>query len=311
LEWHWKLGHYNFNWIKYLIRKQIIVTKLKTPSMSHCLCSACQLSKQTRKPEGTVHQKIRINKDGALKKGNLAIGGKISTDQFVSSLPGRLPHTYGKEKSHEQYCGGTMFIDEASEFFFVQNQVSLGAAETIRAKNRFERESIQHGVMIKGYRGDNSVYKSAAFQNSCASMNQTLQFSGIGAHHHNVIAERAIRTVTTCARTMLLYSMLHWPEETTLDLWPFAIDYAVYLWNRIPCEKSGLSPLELYYSTKSSHEELQNTKVWGCPVYVLDPKLQDGKKLPRWEPRLRVGQFVGQSKVHATSVGLIKNVKTG
>jgi hypothetical protein len=239
-----------------------------------------------------------------------AVGGKVSTDQFVSSLPGRLPNTFRKEKEHKRYSGGTIFIDEASEYFYIQNQVSLGASETIRAKTSFERLALRNGVVIKAYRGDNGVYKLEAFKKSCASLNQTFDFSGIGAHHHNGIAKRGIRTVSTCARTMLLHAMIHWPDETSLDLWPFAVDYAVYLWNLIPREKSGLSPTEIFFSTKSDHEELRSAKVFGCPVYVLDPKLQDGKKLPRWEPRSRVGQFLGRSKVHASSVGLIRNLQT-
>ena len=311
LEWHWKLGHYNMKWIQFLITKGFIKARHSNSFNAKCLCAACQLAKQTRKPEGTIRQSIRREKDGGLKKEQLAVGGKVSTDQFVSSLPGRLPHTFGKEKQHEQFTGGTIFIDEASEFFFIQNQISLGAAETVRAKNTFERQALRHGVSIRSYRGDNGVYKSAAFKKSCDSMNQTFDYSGIGAHHHNGIAERGIRTVSTCARTMLLHAMIHWPEETELNLWPFAVDYAVYLWNLMPREKSGLSPTELFYATKSNHEELQNAKVWGCPVYVLDPTLQDGKKLPRWQPRSRLGQFLGRSKSHASSVGLIKNIATG
>ena len=79
----------------------------------------------------------------------------------------------------------------------------------------------------------------------------------------------------------------------------------------MPREKSGLSPMEIFYSVKSDHEELRNAKVWGCPVYVLEPTLQDGKKLPRWQPRSKLGQFLGRSRVHASSVGLVKNLKTG
>ena len=125
MEWHWKLEHYNRHWIQYLIRKQIITVRAKSASTAKCLCSVCQLAKQTRKNKGTVLEKIHATKDGALKKGMLAIGGQVSTDQFVSSLPGQLPHTYRKEKDHKKYTGGTIFSDEASEYFFVQNQVSL------------------------------------------------------------------------------------------------------------------------------------------------------------------------------------------
>ena len=56
---------------------------------------------------------------------------------------------------------------------------------------------------------------------------------------------------------------------------------------------------------------LRNKKVWGCPVYVLDPKLQDGKKLLKLDPRTRQYQYLGKSPDHASSVGLIRNLRTG
>ena len=51
--------------------------------------------------------------------------------------------------------------------------------------------------------------------------------------------------------------------------------------------------------------------VWGAPVYVLDPKLQQGKKLPRWQPRSRRGIFVGFSNDHSSDVPLVLNLTTG
>ena len=41
--------------------------------------------------------------------------------------------------------------------------------------------------------------------------------------------------------------------------------------------------LELFTGVAlDSFAHLECSHVWGCPVYVLDPKLQDGKKLPKW-----------------------------
>jgi hypothetical protein len=51
--------------------------------------------------------------------------------------------------------------------------------------------------------------------------------------------------------------------------------------------------------------------VWGCPVYVLDPTLQQGSKLPKWQPRSRRGIFVGFSPAHSSDVPLILNTQTG
>jgi hypothetical protein len=56
-------------------------------------------------------------------------------------LKGQLPNTYGKESDTSKYMGGTIFIDEASDYIYLENQVSLGVDETLRGKHRFEREA--------------------------------------------------------------------------------------------------------------------------------------------------------------------------
>lgn len=56
---------------------------------------------------------------------------------------------------------------------------------------------------------------------------------------------------------------------------------------------------------------LRSEKTWGCPVYVLDSMIQDGKKLPNWSPRTKRAQYLGKSRVHASSIGLIRNLTTG
>jgi hypothetical protein len=46
-------------------------------------------------------------------------------------------------------------------------------------------------------------------------------------------------------------------------------------------------------------------------VYVLDPKLQDGKKLPKWTPRACRALYVGVSPDHSSTVGRALNLQTG
>jgi hypothetical protein len=48
-----------------------------------------------------------------------------SLDQYMGSTPGRLPNTKAKELKKDKYTGGTIFVDHASSFVFVRNQVSL------------------------------------------------------------------------------------------------------------------------------------------------------------------------------------------
>ena len=76
--------------------------------------------------------------------------------------------------------------------------------------------------------------------------------------------------------------------------------------------KAGVpSPQEVFCGSKIGCRPLRHLKVFGCPTYVLDPQLQDRKKIPNWEPRSRKGQFLGFSKFHASTVSLIRNIHTG
>ncbi len=74
-----------------------------------------------------------------------------------------------------------------------------------------------------------------------------------------------------------------WDEQGSdaVALWPFAVHHTVWLYNRLPNGVTGLSPMEILTGTRSDHRDLLRTHMWGCPVYVLDPKLQDGKKIPK------------------------------
>ena len=46
-------------------------------------------------------------------------------------------------------------------------------------------------------------------------------------------------------------------------------------------------------------------------MYVLEPSVQDGKKLPKWNRRARMGQFLGFSSEHSSTVALVQNLHTG
>ena len=76
---------------------------------------------------------------------------------------------------------------------------------------------------------------------------KNIRFSGAGASHKNGAAERAIKTVVTMTRTMLMHAALRCPEEKfSTDLWPMEMDYAVWVYNRIPDMQSGLSAIEIW-----------------------------------------------------------------
>ena len=108
----------------------------------------------------------------------------------------------------------------------------------------------------------------------------------------------------------MLHATLHWPDHSFIDLWSLAMHYAVWVYNKLPQHGAGLSPDELFSGIKCSRSGLPRAHVFGCPVYVLDPRLQDGKKIPTWESHACQGIFVGFSPCHSTSVPLILNPRT-
>ena len=69
--------------------------------------------------------------------------------------------------------------------------------------------------------------------------------------------------------------------------------------------------MEIITKTKSNHRDLRSSHVWGCPVFVLEAKLQNYQKLPKWNRRSRKGQFIGFSDEHSTLVATAQNLKTG
>jgi hypothetical protein len=123
----------------------------------------------------------------------------------------------------------------------------------LQGKNRFEKGSAQFDVKIKSFRADNTPFNAAEFKNDLENKGQTISFSGVGAHHQNGAAERAIKTITSWARTMMLHVIIHWLEQTTLDLWPFAMDHTVYCWNHLPSKNGRILPLEAFTGARFSN----------------------------------------------------------
>jgi hypothetical protein len=81
---------------------------------------------------------------------------------------------------------------------------------------------------------------------------------------------------------MMMHMAFHWPIQVDLQLWPYAFEHAVFLWNHIPNRTTRLVPIEIFsMSRHPTAEILHRCRVWGCPVYVLTPELQDGKKIPK------------------------------
>ena len=105
----------------------------------------------------------------------------------------------------------------------------------------------------------------------------------------------------------MIHSSLHFTENGVddLTLWSFAVKHSVWVFNRVPNQGSGISPMEILTKTKSNHRGLRRSHVWGCPVFVLEAKLQNDQKLPKWNHWSRKGRFMGFSDEHSTLVATV------
>jgi len=279
LLWHFRLGHLSFQHVQWLMRPQNVnplspsqegnkhrkpvqCIHPKHPQAASCeppLCKSCEISKAKKRTTQTTS--IKHNKEFVLRANHLTPGNCISVDQYESSIKGRIPNSRGKEAFGNKYSGGTIFYDHASGLIRCIHQVSLRAMDTITAKNIFEREARLCGVRVTSYHGDNGIFKSKEFTQALQSLDQTINLSGIGAHHQNGVAERAIRTVTERACTMMYHAHLHWPQTFSVDLWPYALDYAVWIHNHVPRQRHGWAPIEMFCSLTHDCAHLQRLKV--------------------------------------------------
>ena len=318
LKFHHILGHQCFRWIAHAAREGWLGGGVRSVRISEHValdavkCAACLFGKGRRRWAEHAHTHVLPNKAGALKKDTLFPGQVTAVDQYEVRVKGRLLKSAGKTPEKSMLCGGTIFVDVASGRVKTFHQVSLASLDTIRSKIVYERDALHNGVMIRTYHTDNGVFTTKSFVQELDSKEQNAKICGVGAHHQNGIAEAAVRSTTTMARTMMLHLALRWPEAVDQSLWPFALSYACDLYNAMPRETTGWkSPDAIFSGSMDNHQVLRHAHCWGCPAYVLDPKLQGAVKIPRWEPRTRRGIFLGFSDLHSSRIGLILNPRTG
>jgi hypothetical protein len=69
--------------------------------------------------------------------------------------------------------------------------------------------------------------------------------------------------------------------------------------------------MELITKHKAEYCDILRSHVWGVSLYVLEPKLQNGQKLPKWNRQSRLGQFFGYSDEHSILFANIWHLKMG
>lgn len=304
LLYHYRYSHIGFPKLRELAKQGVLPKRLANCNTP--VCSACAYAKATKRP---WRQKQR--NDRTIKPPTRP-GEIVSVDQMVSPVPGLIAQIDGF-LTKERYKYATVFVDQATRLGFVYLQKTATAEETIKAKQAFEHYAATCGISVRAYHADNGIFKANAFRNECYKNNQPLTFAGVNAHHQNGVAERRIRELQELTRSMLVHAHKRWPEAVTINLWPYALRTACTAYNNTPSfqDKERRTPEQRFTSSEGVTANPKHFKPFGCPVYVLDEALQQGKFKGKWEERSRVGVYLGQSPIHNQTVALVLNLKTG
>ena len=306
LRWHHKLNHMSAAKMQSMAKRGLLPKKLAKCQIP--TCTSCLYGKATRRPWRT---KPKAGQPGGKLRTASEPGQCISIDQLESSTPGLIAQIKGW-LTKKRYKVATIFVDHFSGLSYIHLQKSTNADETLEAKLAFERFASKFKVPVKSYQADNGRFAENKFMAAVKEAGQTITFCGVNAHFQNAVAERRIRTLQDQARTMLLHAQHRWPKAIDAHLWPYALRVANEVHNSTPTigREDHKSPFELFARSEVT-PNLTHFQPFGCPTFVLDNKMQSGKKLPKWEVRSRMGIYLGMSMQHARSVALVLNLKTG
>lgn len=304
LRWHHRLNHLPFHIMKDLA-KQGILPKLLSKVKIFPTCAACLYGKLHKRRWRTTKVSNSIRKDHE----NFP-GGCVSVDHLQSHQPGLVPQQVGI-LTHERIVGAVVFTDHFSNYTFTYLVPDLTGASTLEAKLAFERHAKSHGVTVLKYRADNGRFGDRLFVDHCHANNQTIDFCAVGAHHQNGIVERSIRDLTDNARTILIHAIRMWPEFITVMLWPYALRQAAARRNHLTPNANGFTPASQFSRTREPIP-IHEFHTWGSPLYVLDARQQSANiTIPKWDPKCRLGIYLGFSPYHASNVALVLNPSTG
>ncbi len=255
LRWHHRLGNLSFRKIQFIMQTGVLSRSELHRSLHTAACrivnppkcTACQYAKQHQRPAPAKIATAIRDRAGVLKAENLVPGQQVSIDHFICGTKGRLFSSAGRSLNSDMFAGGCLFIDHASNFVHVEFQKHLNTHETMKAKQNFELMARDSGVIPQSYLSDNGgSFISAKFTEHLGTLKQVVNFAGVGAHHHNGHAERAIQTIISIAPTMMLDSAVHWPDVADATLWPMAVSHAVFLHKHFPNLASGLCPSDVF-----------------------------------------------------------------
>jgi len=183
-------------------------------------------------------------------------------------------------------------LDDASGYLFVQPTKSRSTTATdfklcLRGVLELLKRSGRQPT-IEAVKGDHAKeFASGEFLSVCSELG--ILFPKLGApYHKNSISrlDRAMRTVQTMAGAMVSHATASNKE------WPFALSYAVFLYNRLPSKsRGGASPYECLFGG-GRVPSTDCFRTWYAPVFAVKVG-NDARRSAKFSGAAIQGYFLG------------------
>jgi hypothetical protein len=107
---------------------------------------------------------------------------------------------------------------------------------------------------------------------------------------------------------MIIHAKHMWPDVIDASLWTYEIRLSGYIDNSTIQHTTFNSHIE-EFANVAVRAKLRHFHPFRCPAYVLIR--HDRTKISKWDPKSKIGVYIGSSPKHARSVHLILNPSTG
>ena len=112
----------------------------------------------------------------------------------------------------------------------------------------------------------------------------------------------------------MIHANKRWPDAITTNLWPYATRMANESINATPWlyNPNKASPNSIF-ANSDVQENLKHWYRFGCPVYVINDQIQQGKRPKgcKWMERSQIGIYLERYTKQSRNIALVLNIKNG
>jgi hypothetical protein len=281
--WHQRLGHVSHRTLGNMIRHKAApgISVIPAHSIEHrqCLCPGCALGKMKMAPQ----RKKKAHAASTAQQQRSAPGRLIMADVLFSPTPS----VSGK------YTCALLIIDACTRYTWVY---------FMRAKDEAPAQFTEWLGWMRAYNKHVEAFTTIRTDNGGEFVNRDLDAIFLRAglkkemsapYAHCNLVERAIQTVQSNARAMLLAASL------TPGFWAEALNTAVFLFNRTTnTNNAKKTPYELFLDRKP--DDMTHLRTFGCQAFVKIPR-DTNPTASKWSPQAIEGRFMGYDEQHPTT----------